>query len=200
MNNGHVIEFYKDEHIYLVDGIIVPSITEMMRMWFGNKYNGISAAVLSRAADRGTKIHDAIQRLVETGEADEIPEVRGYNFLSKHFGFTATRAEQQVILFHEDIPIAAGRFDLEINENGKIGGADIKTTSTLDKDYLALQLNLYRIANRQTYGTEWEFLRGIHLRDERRKYVEIPIDEKLTNQYIEEYLKERRNDLSINAN
>lgn len=189
--NGHILEYFDDEHIYLVDGIIVTSITGMMKLRFGNKYNGISEEVLSRAAERGTRIHEAVQRYADTGEMDDIPEVRGYRFLERQHGFCATRTEQPVILSHKGIPIAAGRFDLELAEACRIGGADIKTTSTLDREYLALQLNLYRIANRQTYDTEWEFLRGIHLRGDTRKYVDIPINEELTNQFIEEFLKER---------
>ncbi len=190
--DNHILEYYEDEHLYLVDGIIVPSITEMMRLRFGGKYTGIREDVLAQAARRGTEVHEAVQKLIETGKITDIPEVRGYKFLAKHYGFTATRTEEPVILFHGDIPIAAGRYDLEISEACRLGGADIKTTSTLDKEYLSLQLNLYRIANRQTYNTEWEFLKGIHLRGDTRKYVDIPINEELTNQFIEEFLKERK--------
>ena len=73
--------------------------------------------------------------------------------------------------------------------NGEIGGADIKRTSSLDKDYLFYQLNLYRIAYRQTYGIEWDFLKGIHLREDVRKMVAIPVNENLAWQLVHEYME-----------
>ena len=93
-----------------------------------------------------------------------------------------------VILHLDDKPIAAGRLDLVLEMGGQIGGADIKRTSKLDKQYLAYQLNLYRIAYRQCYGVEWQFLRGIHLRESVRKFVSIPIDEESAWRLVHEYL------------
>lgn len=190
--NGHILEYFDDEHIYLVDGIIVPSITQIMKARFGGKYDGINTEVLKQAADRGTKVHEAIQKLIETGEEEEIAEVRNFKFLARAYGFGVIRTEIPVILFHQGRPIAAGRFDLELTNGGKTGGADIKTTSSLDREYLALQLNLYRRANFQTYGIKWEFLKGIHLRGDTRKYVDIPINDQLTTEYIEQWLKEQK--------
>ena len=92
-----------------------------------------------------------------------------------------------MILFHNDTPIAAGRLELVLKMDGKIGGADIKRTSVLDKNYLAYQLNLYRLAYKQSYGVEWEFLRGIHLRDDVRRFVNIPIDEPFILNFINEW-------------
>ena len=190
--NGHILEYFDDEHIYLVDGIIVPSITHIMKARFGRKYDGINTDVLKQAAERGTAIHEAIQRLVEDGEETDIPEVRNFKFLARAYGFAVLRTEIPVILFHQGRPIAAGRFDLELTNGEKVGGADIKTTSTLDREYLALQLNLYRRANFQTYGIKWEFLKGIHLRGDTRKYVDIPINDQLTTEFIEQWLKEQK--------
>ena len=36
---GHTLEYIEDGHIYLVDGVIVPSITEMLKSKFGHKYD-----------------------------------------------------------------------------------------------------------------------------------------------------------------
>ena len=76
--------------------------------------------------------------------------------------------------------------------NGEIGGADIKRTATLDKNYLAYQLNLYRIAYRQCYGKEWTFLKGIHLREEKRKFVDIPLAEALAWDLVDDYWKKEK--------
>jgi len=187
--NGHTLEYFEDEHLYLVDGVIVPSITQLMKKRFGDKYLGISEEVLKRAAQRGTEVHEAIERYVVTGEETDLPEMRGFLFLQRIYDFEVINTERPVILFYKDSPIAAGRYDLMLEMDGKQGGADIKRTATLDKEYLSLQLNLYRIAIRQTYGIEWEFLRGIHLREEIRKFVKIPINEELTMDFIKEAIK-----------
>lgn len=181
------VEYIDDDHLYLVDGVIVPSITQILAFKFGKKYDNVPRAVLDSAARKGTDVHEAIQRLCETGEASDLKEVRNFLFLQSHYGFEVLANEVPVILFHNDTPIAAGRLDLVLKMDGKIGGADIKRTSVLDKNYLAYQLNLYRLAYKQSYGVEWEFLRGIHLRDDVRRFVNIPIDEPFILNFINEW-------------
>lgn len=186
--NGHTLEFFAEEHAYLIDGIQVPSITQILAHRFGGKYSHVKREVLQRAADKGTAVHDAIYEFCTFGKDSDLPEVRNFNFLQRKFGFTVLEGETPVILSWHDEPIAAGRLDLVIRMGDKVGGADIKRTSTLDKNYLAAQLNLYRIAYRQSYGIEWEFLRGIHLRENVRKFVEIPINENIACELVNDFL------------
>ena len=186
---GHELEFIEDGHVYLVDGIIVPSITQILKASLTDKYEHVSKEVLTRAAQRGTETHKAIENWCRTGDDDGSKEVRNFRFLQRSFGFEVLENETPVILSVRDEPVAAGRLDLVIKMAGKIGGADIKRTSSLDKEYLAYQLNMYRIAYRQCYGIEWEFLRGIQLRDDVRKFVEIPIAEELTWNLVNKYFE-----------
>lgn len=186
---GHTLEYFEDEHLYLVDGLIVPSITQLLKVRFGNKYEHIQRDKLKRASEAGTQVHDAIQRLCEDGEVSDLPEVRNFMFLQRQYGFEVIENETPVILFLIDEPIAAGRLDMVIRMDGQIGGADIKRTSTLDKEYLFYQLNLYRIAYLQSYEVEWDFLRGIHLKDNVRKFVPIPINEHMAWQLAHQYLE-----------
>lgn len=192
--DGHLLEYLDDTHTYLVDGVIVQSVTQIIKIRFGGKYSHVSRAVLNRAAKRGTEVHQAIQDLCETGKESDLPEVRNFKFLQRHYGFEVMENETPVILWRDGVPVAAGRLDLVLRDSeGRIGGGDIKRTSTLDKEYLAYQLNLYRIAYEQCYGIEWEFLRGLHLRDNVRKYVEIPINERMAIELVEEYLEKKEN-------
>lgn len=192
--DGHLLEYLDDTHTYLVDGVIVQSVTQIIKIRFGGKYSHVSRAVLNRAAQRGTEVHQAIQDWCETGKESELPEVRNFKFLQRHYGFEVMENETPVILWRDGVPVAAGRLDLVLRDSeGRIGGGDIKRTSTLDKEYLAYQLNLYRIAYEQCYGIEWEFLRGLHLRDNVRKYVEIPINERMAIELVEEYLEKKEN-------
>ena len=55
-----------------------------------------------------------------------------------------------VVLYDNGKPVAAGRFDLLCNVNGKLTLADFKTTSTIHKQLVTAQLNLYLKAARQS--------------------------------------------------
>lgn len=190
---GHTLEFIEDAHIYLYDGVILQSITQILKTKFGKKYDGIDKATLNRASELGTQTHEAIERYCRYGEESDIPELRNFKFLQKQYGFNVIYNEIPVVL-HDDSgqPISAGRLDMVISMDGKNGLADVKRTSTLDKEYLAYQLNLYRIAYIQTYSTNEypasiDFLRGIHLRENIRKFVPIPINEEMAWSLIEEW-------------
>lgn len=186
---GHILEYFDDTHEYLVDGVLVPSITQILKIKFGNKYDGVSQKVLNRAAEKGTEVHEAIERYCKTGESSDLKEVRNFKFLQKQYKFEVLDNEVPIILFLDDEPVAAGRLDLVLKLDNKIGGGDIKRTATLDKEYLAYQLNLYRIGYRQCYGVEWEFLKGIHLRDDTRKFLNIPINEKMALELVENFIQ-----------
>ncbi len=187
---GYTLEYIDNEHIYLVNGVIVPSITQILKSKFGNKYNNVRRDVLERARVNGTQTHDAIEKYCKEGIECDLKELHNFKFLMGKYKFTVKGNEIPVILFKDGKPISAGRLDLVLELDGKIGGADIKRTATLDKEYLAYQLNLYRIAYRQCYGIEWEFLRGLHLRDDKRKFVEIPINEDKALELVNNYLME----------
>lgn len=186
---GRCLEFIEDGHLYLVDGQIKPSITQMLKYKFSNKYAHVNRQVMQRASEKGTAVHEAIEHYCKTGELGELQETKNFRFLERQYGFKVLENETPVILFKDEEPVACGRLDLVLEMDGEIGGADIKRTATLDKNYLAYQLNLYRIAYRQCYGKEWTFLKGIHLREEKRKFVDIPLAEALAWDLVSDYLK-----------
>lgn len=187
--NNYTLEYDDETHTYLVDGVIVPSITQILGVKFGNKYAGVNRSTLERAAERGTAIHKAIETYCKTTELNtEYKEVRNFRFLKNKYGFDVLENERPIILYRFCKPIAAGRLDLVIDDN--LSGraiADIKTTAVLDKEYLAYQLNLYRIGYIQTYGYDVKGLYGIHLKDDKRKFVNIPINEALAWDIVDEY-------------
>ena len=187
---GGILEYIDETHTYIYNGEILPSITQVMNMKFKNKYSGISKEVLQRAAERGSKIHKTIEDYERHNQENpESVELRNYKFLKKAYKFECIDNEVPVVIFKDGKAVACGRLDLVLEEEGKIGLGDIKTTSTLDREYLRYQLNLYRIGYQQCYGTDIAFLRGIHLRNDTRKYIPIPIDENIAMGLINEYLK-----------
>lgn len=174
--NGRVLEYIDESHTYIVDGIIVPSVTQLLHRKFNKKYDGISAEVLNKAAIRGTRIHKDIEEYCRFGKEPEYSETKDFIFVTKKNGLTVKENEIPIIL---DLggETFAGRLDLILEAEGELAVADIKTTATLDKEYLAYQLNLYRLGAIQSYGYDIKRLYGIHLKNGTRKAVPIPIKE-----------------------
>ena len=167
---GKTLEFIEETHTYLVDGIVVPSVTELISD--PDKYKNVPFDVLEKARKRGNEIHEAIEKLVNLGEYD--PIVSDFVMIRQKEGFETIGAELPVIVFRNNIPFAAGRLDLFIANKNGYGLADVKTTSKLDIPFLTKQLNLYRIGFQQCYGFEIKFLCAIHIRNG-AKYKEIEI-------------------------
>ena len=64
---GHTVEYIDEDHIYLVDGIIVPSVTQILKKRFGGMYSHVDPDTLKRAAEAGTNLHEAIEAYCKDG-------------------------------------------------------------------------------------------------------------------------------------
>ena len=189
---GGFLEYIDETHTYIYNGIVLPSVTQLLKVKFGNKYDGIPQEILERAASRGTELHKAIEDYETQGIESNVPELRNWKFLKRAYKFECIDNEVPIVLFHDGKAVAGGRLDLVIKEGDKIGLGDIKRTATLDKEYLAYQLNLYRIAYQQCYGLNIAFLRGVHLRNDIRKYISLPINENLAKTIIDDYKRSEK--------
>ncbi len=186
----YVIEYWEDTHEYLVNGVFLPSITTILKKKFGNKYNNVSPDVLRKASEKGTNMHQTIQDYEEEGIDDlGSVELQNYKFLKKHYGWRVIYSEIPVVLSINDEPIAVGRLDQIIEIDGEAGVNDLKRTAVFDKEYVAYQTNLYKIAYEQTYGGKLSFVSGTHLRDDKRKFYKLPVDEEKALELVKEYLK-----------
>ena len=194
MIKGHTLEFYEDDHIYLADGVMIPSITQILKLRFADKYRNVSESVLKKASAAGVKVHSAIEDFCKNGKESNLPELRGFKFLRRAFGFQVIDNEVPVLLLLNGEPFAAGRIDLFLEDSGKFGIGDIKRTSQLDKDYLFYQLNLYRLAFTCSYDTDISFLKALWLRGDNRKYIDIPVNVSFAFQLIDEYRKAVENE------
>lgn len=198
LQNG-VLEFEEENHKYLFNGEECISVTQLIKFKFPSKYDGIDPEILKKAAKRGTFLHESVEVFEKYGiESKEYEEFRNYLFLKKAFEFKVLANEIPIVLKYKDLTIC-GRLDLvleEPNEEG-IGLGDLKFTSKFDKEYLAYQLNLYKLGYEQSYGKKINFLRGIHLKQKNRKYAEIPINQEIVIDLLENYLnylKENKNE------
>lgn len=187
---GGTLEYFDDTHTYLYEGLMLPSVTQILGVKYRNDYTSVPPAVLNNAAQRGTAVHKAIENYNNSGYDDGSEAVRNFKFLQKQYGFEVLDSELPLVIFKDDMPIACGRLDMTMLIDGQTGIADIKTVSTLNKEKIAYQLNLYRIGLMQSYGVDAKFLKIIHLRDGIRKFIDSPINEGMTWELIEKFLEE----------
>ena len=131
---GGCLEYFDDTHTYIYDGVILPSVTQIIRVKFGHKYDGVPSYILQRASQNGTAVHSAIERYCKFGEDSDLPELYNFKFLQDRYGFKAVENEIPIVLFHDDKPICAGRLDLVLEQDGHRGRGEIKRTETLDKE------------------------------------------------------------------
>lgn len=79
------VEFDEATHTYRVNGVVLPSVTTVMKPLSSSFYEAVDAGTLSNAADRGTAVHQAIENFLEYGIEDISPEHAGYFAAFKAF-------------------------------------------------------------------------------------------------------------------
>ena len=188
---GGTLEYFDETHTYLYEGLMLPSVSQILGVKYKNDYASVPPAVLNNAAKRGTAVHKAIENFNVSGYDDGSEAVRNFKFLQKQYGFEVLDSELPLVLFKDDMPIACGRLDMTMLMDGETGIADIKTVSALNKEKIAYQLNLYRIGLMQRYGVDAKFLKIIHLKDGIRKVIDSPVNEDMAWEIIEEYYRSK---------
>lgn len=181
--NGRTLEYDDETHCYIVDGIVVPSVTQILQKRF-NDYLNVSAEVLKRASEKGTELHEAIEMYEKTGKEVESVEFRNYKFLKSHYGWKNVANEIPIIYEENGQVLYAGRLDQIIEIDGQLGINDFKRVSAPNKDKIALQLNLYRLGYEQSYNGKIEFLAFTQLREDKRKFTRLPIAEEYTKKLL----------------
>ena len=73
------LKFYDEDHRYELDGVEIPSVSEISRFASREVYtNDISKYVLDNAKERGTAVHKATELLDTVGKCEIAPEYSGY--------------------------------------------------------------------------------------------------------------------------
>lgn len=150
-----MIEFLENNHIYLVDGVQTPSVTQIIgKAFIPGMYDGVPQKNLSRAAAYGNKVHELIESYAMTGEPKDAEGFSGlalkrYIELANENDIKIASVEKNVCYRNGDVPVYAGKYDL----TGTVGGIpsilDIKTTADYHQDYLRYQLTMYAMAMMQ---------------------------------------------------
>lgn len=173
LTNSRVV-FNKEHHTYHLDGYQLQGITGMLhRRLFPTEYANIPQEVLDNAARRGTAIHDACEAY-DNGEhvyTEYIAEVDAYAESTKKKKLRHLASEYLVT----DGDYFASAIDkvFEVDDH-TVDLGDIKTTSKLNKEYVAWQLSIYAYFF-ETMNPEIKVrhLYAIHIRDGKCKVVKV---------------------------
>lgn len=192
-----MLEFLEAEHLYLLDGVIIPSVSEILHFVFPDKYKGVPAEVLSKKAEYGTKVHEAIEVLEKTGEVIELDYIQKASleqYLKLKEKYDIEVIEQEEMIHFEDK--YAGRFDMIAYVKGDYSLCDIKTTAELDYEYLSWQLSLYAYAYKRMYP-EVSFKKLCSIWLPKKQIGHVAEIQKKTDEEIEELLRRYEEDNKI---
>lgn len=154
-----MIEFIKEQHLYLVDGVLVPSVTQILQLIFPNKYKNVDKTILNKKASFGTEGHSIIEKLdvsdiniaknqiLDIKNKDLEVCIREYLRLVKKYKIEPLEHEKMVSYKY----LFCGTLDLIANIEGIRTLCDIKFTAELDKEYLSWQLGMYALALNETF-------------------------------------------------
>lgn len=150
------LTFEEASHTYRLSGLVIPSVTTLMKPLSEAYYGGIDSKVLGKAADRGTAVHSAIDTYARYGIIDIEPEWEGYfkAFLAwaKDFDVkpyaTETRTYNRSLLY-------AGTVDMSCSELGVDTMVDFKTTASYSSMLCGVQLEAYDRAQ-ESHGVKYQ--------------------------------------------
>ena len=148
-----MLEFDKENHIYLKDGVILRSVTQILKELFPSKYDGIPKEILENKSIYGTELHKFIE-IIEKKKPKrplsyikryynpniyQIESLKDYLEIKKKYKIEITDSEKMVV--YKDI--YCGTLDLKGTVGNKKAIIDIKTTYDLDELYVSWQNSLF---------------------------------------------------------
>lgn len=164
--------FNEKNHSYTYKGLTVPSVTTILqRTIFFDKYRDVPEQVLKQASERGSLIHKEIEEYIKYGITGFTEELENFvpEFEKMIMDYDLVNSEQQI--GNEDY---AGTIDLKfVNKENEICLADIKTTSSLDTEYVSWQLSFYAELYEKINNVHIEKLYAIWLKNDKHKIVEV---------------------------
>ena len=139
--------FDKAAHTYTLNGKALKGITStLVRRAYPHTYDKPDhlteekwQTVLSRAAERGTAVHETLEAYEKTGAMSDIPELTNWRAFKETHGLTVAASEYLV----SDNEYYATAIDHVLEDTmGCAVIVDIKTTNTLNVPEVTLQLNI----------------------------------------------------------
>jgi len=165
------IEFIESSHTYLLDGVIIPSVSQIIA---DDTYLSIPPHILENAAKRGTAVHLASE-MIDLGKKPKLDSsfaewvVQYCLFQMKH---DITFDEIETVVHTNEF---AGTLDRLFYAHDHVLIVDVKTTSKLYKDKIAIQLGGYAHAHKHMNNGDYTNYKGavIWLTKNKWEYVDI---------------------------
>lgn len=141
------VRFDEEQHRYFLGEKELSGITgTLIKKAFPDTYKGIPDAVLAKAAERGSVVHQNLELFDTICNSDVnimpsvLPEVKDYNEMIISYGLHHVDSEY-LVTDNENFASAIDK--VLADDEGNIYLADIKTTATLHYDNVSLQLSIY---------------------------------------------------------
>lgn len=130
------VNFEPESHTYTIDGLPLTGVTTILgSVLFGDKYKEVPDAIMRKAAERGTFIHNACQMLHDGIEIDNVPEVESWKQIMKSNQLLVAETE---FLVSDELRVAT-KLDYLLDDNSIV---EQKTTYILDEEYVSWQLSI----------------------------------------------------------
>lgn len=180
--NHNEIIFDELSHTYTLNGVVLPSVTQVMKRLSKEYYTDINQAVIEKAGKRGTKVHQAIELYETMGVYDE--QVKDYvlQYLRAKSAYKFTPIKQELMLTNG---IYCGTVDMIANMNDKLVLIDLKATSKINDILVEVQLAGYRQLLSDN-GIEVEDCYVLHLTNKSAKLKKIRHNETLWKELLDE--------------
>ena len=150
------IKFDETLHKYTVDSKEVISVTQLLQKHkITPSYDAVDKELLRVASERGTLIHEEVEKWIESGECGFTEEAE------KICNFLFERADENTKILSEQMvanDVVAGRFDVLYTHAKKLVLTDIKTGNTKHLFGWSWQLSLYKYLYEKMYGKEIDSL------------------------------------------
>lgn len=151
------IFFDPDSHIYLVDGVEVPSVTTILGLITDSEYKKVNPSVLDTAAKRGSVVHEYCQLY----DCDALPDEDVYGIMGYIKAYADFVRDYRCVWEQIEAPVYssmgfAGTLDRAGLVEGKQAIVDIKTIANptkMSKFVVCMQTTAYAIARAETFGT-----------------------------------------------
>ena len=138
------LTFDPERHIYRLDGVIIPSVTQIMKPLSDAEYTDIDPDILDKAAKRGTSVHEAVEMYETYGIEDSPPEYQPYfdAYLKWRRKYQPHVISTEGATFHKAL-LYAGTLDLVVEIGNELYLIDIKTTAVINDMLTSVQLEAY---------------------------------------------------------
>ena len=137
------IIFNSDNHEYLADGVVKPSVTQIVSWYFNKDLSVVPQQILINAQNRGIEIHEDVDLILQGKEPKSVyaDEILAFARLKKKHKIKADHIEE-IIYGCTEFGDYCGTLDLYDSKSKIL--YDIKTTSDTHIEEWKAQMNMYK--------------------------------------------------------